>query len=390
MTGVDGGVGVTGLLAGRYINIENDKIVSVSKNPQFKNINDYGNRYDILPGMINAHTHLELSQLESPLQLSQKSPDAKTPAMLDLKSNFGQFERYCGEFDQWIKQLIDFRRSEEYDLSLGLNLARRYFELYYGTVAVVDIVPFGLDLGDVGLGENVEWFCYPELIAWDSISVTKKIDAICGLSISSYLGLSPHAPHTVSSELLEFVVDFGVPVVMHLAESPEEMRLLRYGDGRLLEMMRKVDDNYDPSKVLLGRKPMDYLQVLSRAPKVLVIHGNYLDDGEIKFMAECNETMALVYTPRSHDYFGFDELPLQKMLDSGVCVLVGTDSKASTPDLSMINEINHAASIYKNIPIEIFWQMATINAAKFLGLIKNYGTIESGKKAIFSLYKNNS
>jgi cytosine/adenosine deaminase-related metal-dependent hydrolase len=67
--------------------------------------------------------------------------------------------------------------------------------------------------------------------------------------------------------------------------------------------------------------------------------------------------------------------------------LLGTDSAASTDDLSLSNEIQHAAIIHPTIPMEILFQMATIHAAKFLGLTKNYGSIESGKKAIFTLIK---
>jgi cytosine/adenosine deaminase-related metal-dependent hydrolase len=362
MTNVDGGTGSTGLLERHYINIVNGKIVSVSTKPEFANITDFADKYDILPGMINAHAHLELSQLKSPTQ------------------------KYCNEFDQWIKQVVQFRRSPEYDPVIAISTAKCFFEQIHETAAVVDIVPFDLNPNQLDIGNDVTWFRYPELIAWDSVSVTKKIGQIRELPKNYYSGLSPHAPHTAAAELVEFAANFGVGVAMHLAESPDEMRLLKSRDGKLLEMMRKVDENYDLSKILIGSKAMDYLQVLSNAPITLIIHGNYLVEEEIRFLAEHRETMAVVYTPRSHDYFGFDEFPLQKMLDLRVRVLLGTDSKASTADLCLSNEIKYAASVYPEIPLEIFFQMATIQPANFLGITQNYGTIEYGKNAIFTLF----
>ncbi|MDR1483813.1 MAG: amidohydrolase family protein [Planctomycetaceae bacterium] len=411
MTDVDGGVGVAGMLERCFVNIAGGEILSVSKKPEFDNVTDYGDEYDILPGMINAHAHLELSQLKSPIDFSGNSS-----ANLSVQNSHGNnslgnnsignnslgkdsivedfliqkfvVQKGCYDFVQWIRRLVEFRCSFDYDSVVAISDAKCYFASSGETAAVVDIFPFGLNPSQLDIGKGVEWLRYPELIAWDSGVVGRKIELICGLCKDYYSGLSPHAPHTVSAELVEFAAGFGVGISMHLAESPDEMRLLKSRDGRLAEMMRKVDENYDPAKVLLGNRAMDYLQVLSRAPSVLIIHGNYLDDEEIRFLAKHNETMAVVYTPRSHDYFGFDEFPLQKMLDVGVCVLLGTDSKASTPDLNLSNEIIHAASIYPQVPREIFFQMATIKSAKFLNLTKNYGTIEAGKKAVFTKIPN--
>ncbi|MDR2346230.1 MAG: amidohydrolase family protein [Planctomycetaceae bacterium] len=387
MTNVDGGQGTTGLIERKYINIENDKILSVSSKPQFDDIIDFQNQYDILPGMINAHAHLELSQLESPLELENiyksQNPSTNNFSIQKIITN-----NYSHNFDQWINQLMRFRRSSVYDSTLAISAAKQYFAENNETAAVVDIIPFDFNPNQIDIGKNIEWIRHLELIAWDSITVTKKIKTICNLPKNSYSGLSPHAPHTVSADLIEFAVNFGVPISMHLAESPDEIRLLKSYDGKLFEMMRKIDENYEPSKILAGNRAMDYLQILSRAKLSLVIHCNYLDDSEIQFLAKNRETMAVVYTPRSHDYFGFGDFPLQKMLDNGVCVLLGTDSKASTPDLSLSNEIKRAVFMNPIIPLETFFQMTTIHAAKFLGLIENYGTIESGKKAVFTLFRN--
>ncbi|MDR1479839.1 MAG: amidohydrolase family protein [Planctomycetaceae bacterium] len=369
MTNVDGGVGVGGILEKKYINVSDKIILSVSGKPEFKHIVDYGKTRSILPAMINSHAHLELNQLKSPIKLPE------------IENN------YHRHFDQWLQNLIQFRKSSTYNSIKAIAEARKYFLDNKGTGAIVDIVPFGVDFGGKNIGDDILWLRFPEVIAWDSKTVKQKIKQINKLPKENFDGLSPHAPQTVSGEVLEFLVGCGVTISMHLAESADEIQLLQTRDGKLLNMMRRFDENYDPSKVLVGRRAMDYLKLLSRAPRALVVHGNYLDETEIQFLAKHNQTMAIVYTPRSHDYFGFREFPLKRLLDAGVRVFLGTDSKASTPDLNLTNEINHAIKIHPQIPLETFLQMTTTLPATFLNLTKDYGTIESGKIAAFSLIK---
>ena len=83
--------------------------------------------------------------------------------------------------------------------------------------------------------------------------------------------------------------------------------------------------------------------MLAARPAALVIHGNYLDDEEIAFLAGHAERMAVVYCPRTHAWFGHVPYPLEKLLAAGVPVALGTDSRASSPDLSMLAEMRHVA-----------------------------------------------
>ncbi|MDR1923597.1 MAG: amidohydrolase family protein, partial [Planctomycetaceae bacterium] len=367
-TNVDGGVGDTGLIEKQYINVSLGRVESITKFPSSKTVFDFRADYDILPRMINAHSHLELSQFETPLDV--------------------QFQDDKRKFDEWIRELVRFRHSSNYDPAQAVHKAASQFKRSQDTSAVVDIVPLDVELSgvDFGVGYVFDWLCYPELIGWNSSMAAARLLSFQKLPLGSYSGVSPHAPHTVSAELLEMIVGLGMPIAMHLGESPDEIMLIKNRKGRLLDLMRQADKDYEPEEVLLGNRIQDYLQLLSNAPKTLVIHGNYLDDNEIEFLAKHHETMAVVYTPRSHDYFGFDEYPLGKMLDKGVCVLLGTDSLASNYSLSMSDEIKYATKIHPNIPREILFKMATINAAKFLNITKNHGTIESGKPANITLY----
>src|SRR6185369_2743295 len=108
------------------------------------------------------------------------------------------------------------------------------------------------------------------------------------------LGISPHAPYTVSPELLRYIIGMAVndnlPVAMHLAESQDELALLDSGDGRFRDLLEERS-MWDPEVIPHGSRPLDYLQMLAGAPRALVIHGNYLDGEEIEFLAGKRDRM---------------------------------------------------------------------------------------------------
>jgi cytosine/adenosine deaminase-related metal-dependent hydrolase len=218
-------------------------------------------------------------------------------------------------------------------------------------------------------------FDFTELIAWRSEHVK---------NIPHSIGLSPHAPYTVCPALLAKVVNQNVPLAMHLAETQEELELMQHHTGALLTMMRRADADYDPKSVLLGKRPMDYLQILSAAPKAFIIHGNYLDDDELRFLAVHRETMSVVYCPRSHAYFRHALYPLRKMLDYGVRVLLGTDSLASVPDLSLVEEMRFVLQHHPSVSADEVYRLGTIEGASAFDLLRyGIGTIQPGCPARF-------
>ena len=91
--------------------------------------------------------------------------------------------------------------------------------------------------------------------------------------------------------------------------------------------------------------------------------------------------MSVVYCPRTHAYFGHAAYPLAKMLAAGVNVVLGTDSRASNPDLNFLEEMRYVAEHHPQISPERIVPMATIHAAQALGLDARVGTLETGKRA---------
>ena len=131
-----------------------------------------------------------------------------------------------------------------------------------------------------------------------------------------------------------------MPVALHLAETREELELLQSGTGPFVPMLQSFDA-WHPDVIPRGTRPLDFLRALGQAHRALVIHGNYLNSEEITFLAALAARMSLVYCPRTHAYFGHEPYPLASLLAAGVNVAVGTDSRASNPDLDLWEELRY-------------------------------------------------
>ncbi|HZN34991.1 MAG TPA: amidohydrolase family protein, partial [Pirellulaceae bacterium] len=171
-----------------------------------------------------------------------------------------------------------------------------------------------------------------------------------------------------------------VPVAMHLAETREELELLESHSGPLVEMLGSLGA-WQPTALSRGLRPLDYLRTLATAHRALVIHGNYLAADEIEFAAAHRDRMSVVYCPRTHAFFRHEPYPLAKMRDAGVRVAVGTDSRASNPDLNLWSELRHIAEHHRGVSPDEILRMGTLAGAEALGLDGDLGSITPGKSA---------
>ena len=126
---------------------------------------------------------------------------------------------------------------------------------------------------------------------------------------------------------------------------------------------------------------MDLLRILSPAHRLLIVHGNYLTGEEITYVARHAQTMSVVYCPRTHHYFAHTPYPLEKLLDSGINVALGTDSRASSPDLNLLSDIRHVAHRHPALSPAAVLRLGTLAGAKALGREAQLGTLEPGKQA---------
>ncbi len=138
---------------------------------------------------------------------------------------------------------------------------------------------------------------------------------------------------------------------------------------------------WDASAIPHGSRPLDYLHQLGRSHRALVVHGNYLDDEELEYLAAHADRMSLVYCPRTHAYFRHQRYPLAKAMTLGVNVALGTDSRASNPDLNMWNELRYVAEHHAEISREEVLRLGTVYGARALGREDEVGSLTPGKLA---------
>jgi cytosine/adenosine deaminase-related metal-dependent hydrolase len=362
-------------IEGGIVTIAGGRVVAVGKSEAGASPRDLGD-VALLPGLINAHTHLEFGLLERPLgQAGMAFPD-------------------------WIGRVVQHRREQNKALFVETDGFQR-FRRRAATAGLAELRSSAVAaVGDV---ETPGWprECFPasglnatiflELLGLEP----DKQDGLLSMAHSFVLdlqdatggvrpGLSPHAPYTASPRLVESVCQLSAserfPVAMHLAESREELELLATHEGRMVEVLESLGA-WHPEAIPTGLRPRDYLQWLATAHRALVIHGNYLALDEIEYLGEHHERMSVVYCPRTHAYFRHELYPLEAMLVAGVRMAVGTDSRASSPDLRLMEELRQIGQRHPGVAPEAILQMGTLAGAEALGIAHEYGSITPGKRA---------
>lgn len=354
-------------LAGGVVTIQAGTIVAVGNRdslPAGAELHDLGS-VALLPALVNAHTHLEFSDLPAPLGRSGMSlPD-------------------------WIREVIAHRQSGATDAGGSSAVERGLREsVEAGTGLIGEIAqaawnanhfeqsPVAAHLFLEFIGLSPDRIAPAETLAREHLNRRSRRDHWIP-------GLSPHAPYTVHRQLLCNLVDLAAAqratVAMHLAESPEEIELLRSGAGPFRELLDERGVWQDGA-IPTAARPLDYLHILQRAPRCLVVHGNYLADDEMDYLATHAERMAVVYCPRTHGYFGHPRYPLVELLQRGVRVAVGTDSRASNPDLSLLTELRYIAREFPELSPDEILRLGTQQGAAAMGWPR-LGTLEVGQRA---------
>ena len=197
------------------------------------------------------------------------------------------------------------------------------------------------------------------------------------------IGISPHAPYTVSPEAMRACADRSrsdaLPMCIHLAESREEDAFTRTASGPFAEFLkaRGVSDEHITAS---GVSPVELAErtgVLS--PRCVIAHANHVSDDDLDRIARSGASVA--YCPRTHAAFGHPPHRFEEMLDRGINVCLGTDSLASNPDLGILGELRFLREKLPDCPSERLIEMATIRGARALDFEKCAGSLAPGKAA---------
>jgi cytosine/adenosine deaminase-related metal-dependent hydrolase len=323
----------------------------------------------LLPGLVNTHTHLELTAMRGFLE--------------------------DGQFTEWIDKLRQ-SRNEVLNEEMLLDSAR--FGIVEGLEAGITTYADTCSSGVVMRAlreQGVRGIMYQETFGPDpshAAAAIRELEArIDKLQPEQTdlvaLGVSPHAPYTVSERLYEAAARFadsrGLPMAMHIAESAAEYDIVAGGSGDFAERWRRRGIAVSKR----ARSPielLDRLGALERGP--LLIHCVRVDAADIQIMAR--HRCCVAHCPASNAKFGHGIAPLLPIVDAGIRVGIGSDSVASNNRMDILDEARLAVLIHRAATerhdafgAHQALELATIGGARALNLDSRIGSLEVGKDA---------
>jgi aminodeoxyfutalosine deaminase len=321
----------------------------------------------ILPGVVNAHTHLELSYLR----------DQVPPA---------------GDFVTWIRGVVAARRqrpdAKSPEIMDGVEAAIQE-SIACGTAVVGDISNTLVTFEPLA-GSPLAGVVFYELIRFAAegaervvAEAVRQLEALVATEVVR-AGLAAHAPYSVAPLMFRAIRaaarrDPTAPCSVHLSESAEEVEFIRSGTGPWRTFLEEVR-SWDPGWVPPGGSPVQFLEDWGFLDsRVLAVHGVQMSAEDLARLERRGAT--LVTCPRSNGHTGAGAPPLEDFYASGVRIAIGTDSLASAPDLNVFAELATMRALAPSIPAPALLESATWQGARALGFDADFGTIEPGKRA---------
>jgi len=352
-------------IEGGWVRIDRGRIVAVGRGRPTGRVVDLGDAI-ILPGLVNAHTHLEFSDLTRPLPLD-------------------------GGLVAWIDRVVSLRRSratgdrEEARRAAAVAAGLRE-SAAAGVTAVGEIATAPLPR-HVAAGPRLRTF-------HETLGLSGAAMAVAGTTLHRGIdllggaagGVSPHAPYSVGAALGRLAIAVAVrrrlPVAMHIAETREEAELVATGGGSfrgLLDRLGAWPAHGPPPRLLPAA---DWISLLARAWRGVVVHGTFLpeDAAGLARLTRHRRRLCVVVCPRTTRAVAGVLPPVAVFREAGVRVAIGTDSRASNPDLSILAECRELVAGGGVGPAEAI-SMATRDAAWAVGFEHRCGRLACGRPA---------
>lgn len=336
-----------------WMEIVGDSIVARGKGESSASDIDLGD-VAIIPGPVNAHAHLDLSGVVEPIPLGKNFPD-------------------------WLTGVVAWRRNHPTDI--GEDIRRGIAEVVRtGTMLVGDIATTESSaslMSEADLHGTV----FREVLGlreqryeplWnDAIQAEPRSDQIASIS--------PHAPYSTSPDIYRRAGQLGspLPIATHWLESREEREFLLNASGPFREFLERIGawtDDWKPTA--------DFWEQYLSAGRWTLVHANYLTSEEISMMSAPRwreRIAAVVYCPRTHAYFGHAPHPFRDLLKANVPMALGTDSRASNPDLSVFREACFVAEHFPDVDPRALLRMLTASGASAIGWEDRYRKDLRGK-----------
>ena len=337
--------------------VEDGRIAAVGTEAEFGPADRRWDNAAIIPGFVNAHSHLEYA----------------------VYAGFGDGL----DFGPWLMTHVARKRELAWDEMLAIARLGAAECLRSGITTTCDASFSGAAApacAELGLRAIVAIEVFGKEAERIAAFHEKREGPAASFGGLVHEAVSPHAPYTVSPELYAACDELGLPVVTHLAESDAEQRWVSDGEGPWVQYAELLGEPYGTTAI--RKLAADGLL----GPRMVAAHCVQVDDEEIALLAQ--HDVAVAHCARSNALLGCGIAPLRALIQAGVRVGVGTDSPASTPSLDMFDELRtaiYAARIRERrgdalcAPEEL--ELATNASARALGLEDEVGSLAPGKSA---------
>ena len=319
----------------------------------------------ILPALVNAHTHLELSYMRGLV------PPAAS-------------------FDTWVRGLLSLRGTYPDPFAPDI--------IHAAGAAIVEARAAGTGvIGDISntlatprllSDARMPAHVFHEVLGFNSADPGALVNAartrVEGLDVSDgfvRVSVTPHAPYSVSPALFMAIAEHAPAGLtsIHLGESPEEIHFLNHGGGPIQAALQSLGV-WNPGWTPPRCGPVEYIDKFGLlSERLLAVHGVRLSYRELAQLTAAGAT--LVTCPRSNHWVGGGDPPVERFYASGVRVAIGTDSLASVEDLNVFAEMAAIRRLSSDVPARAILESATRIGAEALGFGSEFGTIEPGKRA---------
>jgi cytosine/adenosine deaminase-related metal-dependent hydrolase len=367
-----------GLIEDGAVAVEKDKIVAVGRREELIEVfpgaaHENLGEAAILPGFVNAHSHLEITAMR------------------------GFLDEFDGDFYRWLMTLTKTRGERLTDEDIKTAAAFGALEgARAGVTCFGDIGRFGAAGFEALRKNNLRGVTFQETEFSPSNEsadedfaklVEKYLELKANETALVKVGLSPHSPYTVSRKLFEniaaYSIENDVKITIHAAESDEEQNLLVKGEGYFLEIYRRFNLEWHAPNC----SPIEYLSKIGvLQAKPLLAHCVKVSGADIDLISESDSRVA--HCPKSNAKFGHGIAPLEKFLDKKISVGFGSDSMASNNTCDILEEARFATLAARTrddtkrfLSAKEIIETATLGGAKALGLESEIGTLEAGKQA---------
>jgi cytosine/adenosine deaminase-related metal-dependent hydrolase len=325
------------------------KFSEVGKDHAAEEVVDLGEQA-LLPGLINAHCHLDYTCLCGKIA-AQKS------------------------FTDWIRAINAEKAkltAEDYVASIndGFIETRRT-----GITTIANLTAFPELVSQIKAPIRTWWFA--EMIdVRNPHRATEIVNrAVENLKRQAHWGLAPHAPFTASADLYrrseEIAHRENVLLTTHLAESSEEMSMFRDANGKLYDFLKEIgrdmsDSGEKTSVARFSEIFKDSSSSLGKTKRWLLVHMNELSDDDSELLSRMSTGSSIVHCPRSHAYFDHARFEFHKLRELGFNICLGTDSLATNDDFSLFAEMRTFQKEFPDVRPEEILKMVTVNAADAL------------------------